>query len=104
MNCNYCGHALSKNSPVCPHCKRIMSEEQLELRKEMNGVNNPYMERLNKLGRDKIKYNLFSNEQPINIKAYLVIIAIIILIIILAFVLQGVNYEYINTMFKNLFC
>ena len=87
MRCKYCGYALSNNSPVCPHCKRLMSDEQLKMRKEINGINNPNMERLNKLNEEKIKNNLENNDKNINIKPYLIILAIIIIIGLLAVIL-----------------
>lgn len=87
MRCKYCGYALSNNSAICPHCKRLMSDEQLKMRKETNGINNPYMERLNKLNEEKIKNNLENNDKNINIKPYLIILAIIIIIGLLAVIL-----------------
>ena len=85
MKCKYCGSALSKNVAYCPNCKRMLSDEQLQIRKELNGYNNPYMERLNKLGQDKIKYNLKPKEEPKTIKQLLVILLILLGIIVLSY-------------------
>ena len=87
MKCKYCGYALPKNSPVCPHCKRIMSKDQLEIRKELNGANNPYAERLEKLNYDMYKNKIEENEQHINIKPYVIIILILLAILILSWIL-----------------
>ncbi len=86
MHCKYCGTALSKNSPICPKCKRIMTQEQLDMRKEMNGVNNPYMQRLEKLGFEKGKYKLDNNGEHISIKPYVIILLILLVIVLIAWV------------------
>lgn len=83
MHCKYCGTALSKNSPICPKCKRIMTKEQLDIRKEINGVNNPYMERLEKIKYDMFKNNIEKNEQHISVKPYIIILTIILVIVLL---------------------
>ena len=49
--------------------------------------NNPYMERLNKLNEERIKNKLFESGKTINIKPYLIIIAIIFLIILLSWII-----------------
>ena len=86
MHCKYCGTSLSKNSPICPKCKRIMSKDQLEMRKEMNGVNNPYMQRLEKLGFEKDKYKLANNGEHISIKPYVIILLILLGIVLIAWI------------------
>ena len=88
MKCKYCGYSLSKNSPICPHCKRIMTEEQLEIRKELNGVNNPYMERLEKIKYDMFKNKIEKNEQHISIKPYIIILAILLFILLLVWIIR----------------
>ncbi len=87
MKCEFCGYALPKNSPVCPHCKRIMSKEQLEIRKELNGVNNPYVERLEKIKYDMLKKKIEKNEQNISIKPYFIILLIILLLVLLMWII-----------------
>lgn len=87
MKCKYCGYSLSNNSAVCPHCGMLMSDEQLKRRKELNGYNNPYMERLNKLNEDKIKNKLYENEQTKNIGGYILIVSILIIVTIIAVVI-----------------
>lgn len=82
MKCKYCGFALATNSATCPHCGMLMTQDQLKRRKEINGYNNPYMERLNKLNEEKIKNKLYNNEQTKNIGGYLFIVIAIIAIII----------------------
>jgi len=87
MKCRRCGYALSNNRATCPNCGTLMSEEQLKLKKEINGINNPYMERLNKLNQEKIKNNLQKNEEPKSIKQTLIIIGILLLILLVAYIL-----------------
>ena len=89
LKCKHCGHALSNNSPICPHCGMLMSEEQLKRRKELNGYNNPYMQRLNKLNEERLKYKIEENEEHINIGAIIVIIAIVLIVILIAILLNG---------------
>lgn len=84
MKCKYCGYSLSNNSATCPHCGMLMTDDQLKRRKELNGYNNPYMQRLNKLGEERIKNKLYDNEQTKNIGAYIIIVAILIAITIIA--------------------
>ena len=73
MKCKYCNHALSNNQATCPHCGMLMTEDQLKRKKELNGYNNPYMQRLNELNKNK--YKLEKNEEPKNVKQILIIIA-----------------------------
>ena len=87
MKCKYCGFALSLNQATCPHCGMLMSEDQLKRKKQLNGHNNAYMDRLNKLNEQKIKYKLYENEQPKNIIGSIAIVAVIILIAIIAVVI-----------------
>ena len=87
MKCKYCGHALSNNKATCPNCGMLMTDEQLKIRKELNGYNNPYMQRLNKLNEDKIKHKLYDNEQTKSIKETLIIVAIILCVIIIGIIL-----------------
>ena len=90
MKCKYCGYSLSNNSATCPHCGMLMTQDQLKRRKEINGYNNPYMERLNKLNEEKIKNKLYNNEQTTNIGGYLFIaIAIIAIIITCIFIFMS---------------
>ena len=55
MQCRKCGYSLSNNRATCPNCGTLMSQDQLRLKRELNGANNPYMERLNKLKKEKKK-------------------------------------------------
>ena len=84
MRCDYCGHALSNNSPLCPHCGMMMNEDQLKRRKQMNGNNNAYMERLNQLNRKKIEDKIEENGKPNIIKGDLIIAGIILVVLIIA--------------------
>ena len=87
MKCKKCGHALSNNSVLCPFCGTLMTEEQLKRRKELNGYNNRYIERLNKLNEDKIKYKLEENEEPKNIGSSFIIVLIIIIVTIIGVII-----------------
>ncbi len=91
MKCKHCGYALSNNSPLCPHCGMLMSEEQLKRRKQINGYNNPYMERLNELNKKKIDDNIEEQKKVNTIKADLIILGIVIIIIILAIIIYMKN-------------
>ena len=55
MQCTHCGHALSNNSAICPNCGMLMTPDQLKMRKDFNGYNNPYVERLNKLNQNLVE-------------------------------------------------
>lgn len=87
MKCKYCGYSLSNNSATCPHCGMLMTNEQLKRRKELNGYNNPYMERLNKLNEEKIKNKLYEKEQIKNIGGYILIVAVLIIVTIICVVI-----------------
>ena len=87
MKCKYCGYSLSNNSATCPHCNMLMTDEQLKRRKELNGYNNPYMERLNKLNEEKIKNKLYEKEQIKNIGGYILIVAVLIIVTIICVVI-----------------
>ena len=87
MKCKYCGHALSNNSATCPHCGMLMTEDQLKRRKELNGYNNPYMERLNKLNEERIKNKLYESEQTKNIINYIIIVSILIIVAIVCVII-----------------
>ena len=90
MKCKYCGHALANNRATCPNCGMLMSNDQLKKRKEANGYNNPYMQILDKLNKQKIENKLYENEQPKNIGGYLlIIIAIIVVIIVCIFIFMN---------------
>ena len=93
MKCRNCGNALSNNSAICPICGMLMTNDQLKMRKELNGFNNQYMQRLNKLGEDKLKYNLVENEEnnSSNIKAIVIITIIIVVFILIALLLYLSN-------------
>ena len=51
MHCKYCGSSLWKLSNICPNCGRLITNEQMKLKKEINGYNNPYINRLNELNK-----------------------------------------------------
>ena len=89
MKCKYCGHALANNSATCPHCGMLMTEDQLKRRKELNGYNNPYMERLNKLNEEKIKNKLYENEQVKNIGSYILLFIVIIIVILICVIIYN---------------
>ena len=90
MKCKYCGYSLSNNSATCPHCGMLMTEDQLKKRKELNGYNNPYMQRLNKLNEEKVKNKLYESEQIKNIGGYiLIVIALIVVTIICVFIFKS---------------
>lgn len=87
MKCKYCGYALSNNSATCPHCGMLMTNDQLKVRKELNGYNNPYMQRLNKLNEDKIKNKLYESEQIKNVGGYILIVAALIIVTIICVII-----------------
>lgn len=87
MKCKYCGYALSNNSATCPHCGMLMTDDQLKVRKELNGYNNPYMQRLNKLNEDKIKNKLYESEQIKNVGGYILIVAALIIVTIICVII-----------------
>ena len=84
MKCKFCGHSLSLNQSTCPNCGMLMDNEQLKRKKELNGENSPYMQKLNELNKNK--YKLEKNEDPKTIKQMLVIIAILLFIILLGII------------------
>ena len=84
MKCNYCGYPIPKAAAICPHCKRMLSEDQLKERKEMNGHMTPYAERLEKLQYDMYKNKIEKNEQHISIKPYVIILIILLVILLIA--------------------
>ena len=89
MYCEKCGSALGNKSPLCPKCHTMMSKEQLQMRKEMNQANNPYMQRLEDISKKNEKYRMEKNEDK-NVTAYFVFIALafIVVAIIVAFSLM----------------
>ena len=87
MHCKNCGHALSLNSAVCPFCGMLMSSEQMKRRKEINGYNNPYMQKLNKINKDSYKYKLDKNENTSNIGAMIFIVVVIIFVTVVALII-----------------
>lgn len=87
MKCKYCGYALSNNSATCPHCGMLMTNDQLKVRKELNGYNNPYMQRLNKLNEDKIKNKLYESEQIKNVGGYILIVTALIIVTIICVII-----------------
>lgn len=86
MQCTHCGHALSNNSAICPNCGMLMTPDQLKMRKDFNGYNNPYVERLNKLNQNML-YKKSENEETSNIGAALLIVFIIIIVTIIAVII-----------------
>lgn len=81
MNCKYCGASLSKLSSVCPRCGNLITEEQQKIKKEINGFNNPYINRLNELNKKEYrKENIKDNK----IKGVLFIIIVLLIIILIA--------------------
>jgi len=80
MVCKRCGHALGSNSAVCPNCGTMMSEDQLRSRKNMNGANNPYMNRLDEI-RNKNIMNRNEEKTNTNVVGYAIFIILIFLCI-----------------------
>ena len=86
MNCKYCGYPIPKAAAICPHCKRMLTQEQLKQRKEMNGYMTPYAERIEKLQYEMHKNNIEKNEQHINIKPYALILIVLLIIILIVWI------------------
>ena len=89
MHCKYCGHALSNLSAICPNCGMLMSNEQMKMRKEINGYNNPYVQRLNKLN-ENFKYKEPNNGKN-NIMESAIFITIILMIVTIIAVIIFIN-------------
>ena len=84
MHCKYCGSSLSNLSNLCPNCGRLISNEQQKIKKDMNGYNNPYVQRLNELNKKEYETNNKANN---NIKGIVIIIGTILLISLIAIVI-----------------
>ena len=87
MHCKNCGHALSNNSAVCPNCGMLMTDDQMKRRKELNGYNNPYMQRLNEIRKNNLKYKLEQNDDT-NINGAVIFILLGLLIVIIIAVIM----------------
>lgn len=84
MKCEYCGTSLKTLDATCPNCGRLMNKEQLAIRKEMNGINNPYINRLNDLNKESLQYKLSKKEDNNKVKAAIFIIIILLVILLIA--------------------
>ena len=84
MKCSYCGYPIPKAAAICPHCKRMLTQEQLKERKEMNGYMTPYAERIEKLQYEMHKNKIEKNEHHINVKPYAIILIILLVILLFA--------------------
>lgn len=80
MNCKRCGHALPSNNAICPNCGAMMTKDQLSIRKEINGANNPYMKRLEEIKNRNIM-NKSEEKSNTNIVGYAIFILGIILLL-----------------------
>ena len=91
MYCSRCGAALSSKSPLCPKCHAMMSSEQLQQRKEINGANNAYMERLDVINKRNEGYRekKITNTNNAAYYVFLVICLIIITLIVLFVIVRG---------------
>lgn len=89
MVCKRCGHALGTNNAVCPNCGAFMTKEQLQERREINGANNAYMNRLYEINKKNAMNKLESNTHTKNDLGYALFIGICLVIIalIIAFIL-----------------
>ena len=85
MKCKYCGCSLSKLSSVCPNCGRLMDFEQMKLRKEINGYNNPYVNRLNELNKKEYRKEGKVNTNFKGIATILIILLIVILVAVIIY-------------------
>ena len=86
MHCKYCGAALSKLSNTCPNCGRLMDSDQLRLKKDMNGYNNPYVSRLNELNKKEYRKEHNENNSIIGIAVILGFLLFIICMAIVVFI------------------
>lgn len=86
MQCKYCGHALSNISAICPNCGMLMTQEQMKMRKEFNGYNNPYVQRLNKLNQN-FKYKESNNGKNNSMESAIFITLILVIVIIIAVII-----------------
>ena len=86
MHCKYCGCSLSKLSNVCPNCGRLMDSEQLKLKKDINGYDNPYVNRLNELNKKEYRKEHKENNSIMGIAIILGVMLFIIIMAIIVFV------------------
>ena len=86
MHCKYCGSSLSNLSNVCPNCGRLITIEQQKIKKDINGFNNPYVNRLNELNKKEYINNNIKNNK---IKGIALIIIIILLIFVIAIIINN---------------
>ena len=88
MHCKYCGASLSNLSSVCPNCGRLMDSDQLRIKKEINGYNNPYVQRLNEINKKGYREEHKVNNNRIGI-LLIIGLLLIVLIIFLVTLLNG---------------
>ncbi len=88
MRCEFCGHALGTHDAYCPNCGRLISKEQMQERKQMNGALNPYAKRLNELNKNIDMYKKDEEDYTKNKNNIAYILIVILLIIILIAILK----------------
>lgn len=86
MKCKYCGAALDYKKAICPKCGKLLTPDQMQERKEYNGYNNPYAQRLDELNK-KYNYKVEKNSDNKTIGISIGIVAILILITVIAVVI-----------------
>lgn len=86
MQCKYCGSSISNLSNICPNCGRLISYEQQIIKKDINGINDPYINKLNELNKKEyINQNIKNN----SFKGIVLIIIVILIIIIMAIIMYN---------------
>lgn len=86
--CKNCGHALGSKNAICPNCGMMMSADQLKIRKEINGANNPYMNRLYELNKKNEKYKMEETTNTNNaVYATFIVLCVLVIAIIIAAIL-----------------
>ena len=88
MRCEFCGHALGTNDAYCPNCGRLISKDQMQERKEMNGALNPYARRLNELNQNSDRYKKDEEDYTSNKNNKALILMVILLVIVLIAILK----------------
>jgi uncharacterized membrane protein YvbJ len=90
MRCKKCGHALGSMKAICPNCGALMNEEQMKYRKEMNGVNNPYMQKLFNMSENKkYKEDKYDYTKDVSYGFFIVLVVVVIAIIIGLVLIKG---------------
>lgn len=88
MHCKNCGHALGSRDAICPNCGALMSNEQLKIRKSINGANNPYIKRLEEINKKNAMYKTEERSDTNNVGyAIFVVLMLITITFIIGFIL-----------------